>query len=130
MSAGKFVFGRLSAVTEVTNLVGTRIFPNKAPQNTQTPYIVYETFDGVRHSQMGSDADITEPRVSIHAWSQGYQEGIDIQAEVRIALKRFRGTVAGVVVDDVFSIAGGSDLWDPAVTLYHSIRDFRVIHRE
>lgn len=133
MIVSRFIFGRLSVVPAVTALIGTapvRCFPNEAPQDVTKPYVVYEVFDGERHSVMGEDIDIVEPRISIHSWDLTEEDAENLSDQVRIALQRFTGTVNGIVVDDVFTLPGSPVLFDEAVDLFQSIRDYRVIGRE
>ena len=42
MEIGKSIYNILAANTNVSNLVGTRIFPNVAPQTTTLPFIIYD----------------------------------------------------------------------------------------
>ena len=42
MEIGKAIYNILSTTTNISDLVGTRIFPNVAPQTTTFPFIIYD----------------------------------------------------------------------------------------
>ena len=42
MEIGKAIYNILSTNSDVSTLVGTRIFPNVAPQTTTFPFIIYD----------------------------------------------------------------------------------------
>lgn len=130
MSASPFILAQLKANATVEQLVGANIFDSTAPQDTQTPYIVFEEFDGERYSQMGGDANIVAARVRLHLWVSNAADRDTLATACRQALQRFSGTSGGVAVDDVFIIAGGENIFDEVLRAYHGVRDFRVIYRE
>ena len=42
MEIGKAIYNILSTNSDVSTLVGTRIFPNVAPHTTTFPFIIYD----------------------------------------------------------------------------------------
>ena len=124
------IFARLQAVTGVTDLVGTRVFPLLLPQDPTYPAVIYQQITGSRESAMGSDVGLVEATVQIDSYATTYAGARVLAEAVRVALQRFRGTVASVVISDVFVLEGPLDLYEDAVKKYRVQQDFLVWHRE
>ena len=121
---------RLLAVTAVTDLVGTRVYPLLLPQDPTYPAIRYQQITGTRESAMGSDVGLVEATEQVDSYDSTYAGARVLAEAVRAALQRFRGTVAGVVISDVFVLEGPLDLYEEAVKIYRVQQDFTVWHRE
>ena len=101
MSAGKAIYGILSANAGVTALVSTRIYPDIATQDTAFPFVVYQiegtapsdTKDGV------SKLDMVD--FAVMAYAKTYTNAQDIASACRTALDRYSGTVNGISVDSI-----------------------------
>lgn len=101
MSIGKAIYGILSANVGVSALVGTRIYPDLAVQDTAFPFVVYQiegtapsdTKDGV------SKLDMVD--FSVMAYAKTYTSAQDIASACRTALDRYSGTVNAVNVDSI-----------------------------
>lgn len=121
---------RLGAVAAVTALVGGRIYPVRAPEGAATPFLVYQRISALpRISAFGVDAGIAQPRFQVTAWAATYAAAKGAATAVRQALQRYRGTVLGVEILDVF-VELDEDLRDDEAKLYGALTDFRVDHRE
>lgn len=102
------LFSRLSTFAGLTALVGTRVYPAPLPQSAVLPAVTFRKIDGPRVSAMGSDTGLTHPRYQIDCFAEtttgktALLGALDLAAQVRAALQRFRGTVAGVVIQDCF----------------------------
>lgn len=86
---------RLTAVSAVTALVSTRVYPNLLPQNPTLPALVYQRIDERRENAMGADPGVVRARVQVSAWAQTYTAARGAAEEVRKALQRYRGTPSG-----------------------------------
>ena len=101
MSAGKAIYGILSANAGVAALVSTRIYPDIATQDTAFPFVVYQiegttpsdTKDGVSKMDMVDFA--------VMAYAKSYTSAQDIASACRTALDRYSGTMQGVAVDSI-----------------------------
>ncbi len=113
----------------MTDLVGTRIYPKRAPQGVATPYVVYQRISGVRETAFGADPGIARARIQVAVWSTLYPEARQIADVIRQALQRFRGTVATVEVLDVF-VESDFDQDDEDAKRDAAILDYQVITRE
>lgn len=123
------IYGRLQAVVGVTNLVGTRVYPVVLPQDPIYPAIRYQQLAGSREPTMGSNNGLVNTTVQIDSYSESYAQARQVAEEVRSALQRFRGTVAGVVIEGAF-VEGPLDVFEDQIKKYRVQQDFTVWHRE
>jgi hypothetical protein len=116
---------KLKATSGVTSLVSTRIYPVKAPQDTQASYIVYDLMGGtdeVVHSGMDG---LRNARISFSCHGTTYAAAKAVAEAVRTALGGFNGTQSGlavripVVMEDV-------DLYDDSLSLYLAVVDMEM----
>lgn len=132
MNAEKAIYARLAAVAGVTSLVGTRIYPMKAPQNPTFPMIVFQRISAERIGNLGADTDMVEARIQVSCHDSGSDayDGIKSLAnQVRLALQRSDGTFGGVTVDDMW-IESDQDIYDPQTEDFFVAIDVLVRHRE
>lgn len=102
---------RLLAVPAVTALVGARVYAEYAPESATVPYLVVQATAAVRAAAMGVDAGVLETTLEVTCVA-GSAEARDALGEaVRGAVQRYRGTVAGVTVQDTF-VVNQADGWD------------------
>lgn len=130
--AEQAIVARLEAVSGVTDLASTRIYPVKLPQSATLEAITYQRVSTRRGHLMGTDDGIAYTRVQVTSWAETYSEAKALAEAVRVALQRFSGTVGGLEVLDVMAEAEldlyGDDESDSGV---HAVaQDFTVIHRE
>lgn len=101
----KALYGRLTAVSGVTDLVSTRIYANAAPAGIRSPYIVYQQISGPRVHTCDGPLNLTRSRYQITCWSDDQYDDAEAIAEaVRVALDGYSGTVAAVVVRQIMVI--------------------------
>lgn len=106
MLLGKYIYGKLSTTTAITDLVGTRIHPVFLVQSAVYPAIVYMV-DNAPTDRSAKDrpADHDRATVTFHIWAdhaqgqQGYDDLDAIDAALRDALDYVEGTVSGVTVE-------------------------------
>lgn len=127
------LYARLQAVSAVTDLVSTRVYPVKHDTGSMLayPFITYEILAHGRISAMTDDTGDVESTVRFHCWGKdsgsigGYKSARDVAAAVRGALQRWDGTSGGVVVKHVF-VDGEYDIGDPTPGVYHRAIDVDV----
>ena len=129
MEIGKSIYNILANTANVSALVGTRIFPNVAPQTTAFPFIIYDvtgveptnTKDGV------STLDTNDVMISVY--SNTYSEASSLAQLVRIAMDRLpTNTYAG---EDIQSseFQGYNDIFDNTsgnAGIYRKALDFEI----
>ena len=128
MKIGIAIYGILSADSDVTDDVSTRIFPNVAPPKTTFPFIVYDvTSDEPTDYKQGvSSLDTNSVMVSVYA--ETYTKAADVATNVRTALDRTSGTYSVVVVQSI-KFDGYNDSFDEdsgGRGIYRKALDFNV----
>ncbi len=92
----------LRSYAPLTDLVGQRIYPVRAPDSTTSPYVVYKVRIKADNTLTeASPLDVATVTVSAYATGDathsGYEQAHDVAAAVRSALNFFRGTMGGGV---------------------------------
>lgn len=135
MSVQSELYSRLSGTTDLTAIVGTRIFPIKAPQDTKMPYVVYQRISGVPVHAMSADADVVHSRfqVTCVADSVAGSNGTNAVAkQVKASLSRWSKSTGNPEILEVFT-DNEIDLWRDIdasdVGAYQTALDFIVHHR-
>jgi hypothetical protein len=103
------LYARLSGFAGLTALTGTRIYPMRAPATAGYPHVVYQRISTVRPPAFGVDTGVANPRFQVTSWAATPVSAKTVKEQVRLALERWRGTLAGVTVQDAY-IAGEMDL--------------------
>lgn len=101
--------------TSITDLISTRFYPKKLPQNPIYPATVY--FVVTNRIPMAHDgpADLHHPRVQLDHYGSTYLEAKRVSNAFRRALNGYQGLMGDVDVNGVFFInetddfGGGAD---------------------
>jgi len=86
------LYNILSADTDITNIVSTRIYPVIADEQEVEPYIVYQVISAPRNNTLDGVMDLVRARVQVSCWGSSYYEAVQVKEAVRLALKNYRGT--------------------------------------
>lgn len=121
------IYSRLSNYTNLTDLVGLRIYPGIAPQNTATPYVTIQKISDEPVPAMSADTGLERPRFQIDSWSDQPLEAENVDVQVRAALQRYSGTLAGTTIQVSF-LENSVDLYDQETELHHVATDFEINH--
>jgi hypothetical protein len=134
MSASKALRARLIDDATMSTLVGTRIYPGRAPQKPIMPYIVYHRISTVRSATLDiGNAKVPEVRIQCDVIASSQSEVEAVLNQMRLVMDNFRGTSSGVTIlgvsvddeQDQPEYIEGSDS-----VFYHSSLDFSIIYRE
>lgn len=130
MGVESTLYTRLSGFTGLTNLVGTRIYPNIAPQGAQKPYIVFRRVTTQRHSAFGQDTGDVRGRFQfdIFADKTDYTGAKNVSEQVRLALQRW-STTTGTTIQTIFFV-DEVDLFEVDPELQHLALDFEVHYKD
>ena len=101
MNAGKAIYYLLSNASSVTDICGTRIYPELAEQETPTPFVVYEVISVDPDDTNDGPARLDEVSIDITAVADSYDTCADLASAIRSAIDRVRGTYNGVNVDSI-----------------------------
>ena len=96
------LYSRLTAVSGVTALVSTRIYPNVIPQNAAMPVIAYQVISTDRNYRHAGQSNNAMPRIQITVEAASYSSAVAVCAAVRAALSGYKGTVGTVVIGGIF----------------------------
>jgi hypothetical protein len=112
MNVGKAIYYLLSNAESVTDIAGTRIYPELAEQEAAAPYAVYQIVSVNPDDTNDGPAVIDEVVVDILCVAESYNEAADLASVVRSALDRVRGTYNGVNVESIQYDSTDSDVQD------------------
>lgn len=131
MNVGQIIYGRLSAVSGVTSLVSTRIYPDMAPQNAAFPYVVFQKLSTSPTDTKEGVSKLDKLLVQVDCYSNNYDNAHALAAAVRTALDRYAGTVNGHVVDKIIfsNDSSGSPQDVPTSTgsmIYWASQDYEI----
>jgi len=101
MLAGKAIYYLLSNNDGLSALVGTRVFPEIAEQNTALPYVVYTIRSNEPSDTQRGPSELDTASVEVNCFAETYQTAIAISVAVRAAIDRAKGTYSGVNVQSI-----------------------------
>ena len=101
----KAVKALLENSTDVTDIVGTKVFPNVAPDKDATGRNISYPLVIMRRAGMsptlGKDCRIAETTVEVTAYSTSYDQAIDLAEKIYEALNGFSGEAEGIVISKI-----------------------------
>ena len=101
MNVGKAIYYILSNATSVTDICGTRIFPEVAEQEAARPFVVYQITSVSPDDTNDGPAVIDEVSIDCNCIAETYNQAADLASVVRAALDRVRGTYNGVNIESI-----------------------------
>lgn len=125
------IYQRLAGHAPLAALVGTKIYPSRAPDEAALPYVTHMDMAALDQARdLGGAGGLAQARVQVDAWAATATEAKRIGDAVQAALEDFTGTVAGVRIADV-TLIGGFDDWeggdgDTPGIIYRRMREFYV----
>lgn len=134
MSLANAIYSRLSGYSDLSDLVGARIYPQVAPASAASPYIVFQRISTPREHSSRGPAGLVRPRVQVDCYGATQVDADNVSDAVRHALDGFAGTVGGVrilhstLVDEADEIA--ASIAGSEAHVYRRRMDFLVWHAE
>ena len=125
MSEGKAIYSILTSDSDVSAIVGTRVYPQIAAQGAAFPFVVYVLQDTSPSDTKSGVSTLDEVRYDIVVASETYAEVSDLTNKIRTALDRYTGTVAGVVIDSIQFIDLDADN-DPGTETYVTSSEYII----
>jgi len=80
------LYAALSGNAGLTALIGTRLYPNEAPQDPTLPYIVYYEFATPREQLMSNAIGVSKPRIQYSIYAESYTSALAVADALRPAL--------------------------------------------
>lgn len=125
MNEGKAIYSILTNDSDVSAIVGTRVYPQIAAQGASFPFVVY-VLQALEPSDTKSGVStLDEIRYDLVVASETYAQASDLTNKVRTALDRYTGTVEGVVIDSIQFVDLDVDN-DPATETYVTSSEFII----
>ena len=112
-------------------IVGDRIYPVEAPEGAARPLLVYSVVSSVSEPAFGADSALKRSRFTLLAASD--DSALDAATTARAALaavRRYRGTVGGITIQDIFVENDGTDFRDPQGKIWYRAADIIIHHLE
>jgi hypothetical protein len=112
MKVGLAIYNILSGDSNIEEIVGTRIFPNVARENTSFPFILYTVLSDspTEVKEMTSPLDVTSVMVS--CYSETYTQACDLAMFIRNALQRKAEGTYGTIKLRSITYEGYNDIFD------------------
>jgi len=124
------LYTRLTNDTDVSNEVGSRVYPFTPPQGVTKPYITYQLINmSERPHAMGGDPQLVVDRYQLDIYGETYSDVITVDDAVMGALSRWTGSAAGVTVDSILH-TDRRDTYEDDTELYRRSIDFEIAWRE
>jgi hypothetical protein len=127
------VYSFLSTTTGITNLVGTRIYPVRAPERLAgelaLPVLVYQKISGPSEHTKDGSAHFAFPRFQFTCWAPKYSDAKAVRTAVQAALEAFTNgaSMGGVVVSEII-VMNDNDLHDPVSLDFGAALDATIYH--
>jgi hypothetical protein len=113
-------------------LVGTKIDYTRAPDKTETPYIVFQKVSDVRDVSLNASGDSVNARFQFSIFADTYYETKLISSQLRLALHKKNneviGGVGGVRVSAQFD--DERDLYEVGSLYFHCAADYFIQYNE
>jgi hypothetical protein len=96
------LFTHITTDSTITDLMGTRLFPNKIPQGQPLPAAEYQQDGGKREHTMAGADGLVDSEYFITCYAESYSKAKELAMAIRQRMDGFSGTVGGVVIDVIF----------------------------
>jgi hypothetical protein len=101
--------------TDLTNLISTRIYLTRIPDNGTYPCITFRRISSGRQHDLDGAAGYAESNFEFEVWSDDSEEVEDVCEELRQALQGFRGTMGTTAVKRV-TLEDEQDFYHPPIS--------------
>ena len=128
MKVGLAIYDLLTDDATVSNLVSTRIYPERAPEGAAAPFIVYSVVSN-QPSDSKTGAPIDEAQVELFSVAQTYSDTNKLADSVRSALDRKSVEVSlalGSVTVDSIQYTNEVTEVDTDKNLYVAVQDYTI----
>lgn len=120
------IFDTLKNNSDVSAIVGVRIYPEQIPQNAKYPCIVYHLLSDPSFNHHEGPANLADALMQFDCWAGSKATCETLAAKVRLALV---GTRSGML-QGVFKAGERSMPPDPDTHMRRHVLDLRMFHAE
>ena len=131
---GKAIRLRLLNDGDVTDNVGTRIYPRVVPQGVANPCVRYQTISSFRDGALDGGTGMVTATVQVDVFADTHLAAELVSEKIRESLQGFRGTASGVEVLGC-TLTNSREMYTKPVDAsddgdYRVVMDFEVVHQE
>lgn len=121
----------LAAATDLTALVSTRIYPDKAPQHATAPYVVFQRVSGTHLESHQGSSGLAMPRFQFDAWAPQRSAAENVGKQIRLALQGYSNLspVSGTIIQAILAEGHGGG-YDDKTELFRHRQDYFIHHGE
>lgn len=113
--------------TDVTTLLGSRMYPDTLPQGATLPALVYQRIDTPRTHVHGEASVLPRPRIQMHFWATTLAKCWEAADAVRKCLDGYRGEIDDITVCRIVILSEWST-YEPETGLRSVIQDYQVTY--
>jgi hypothetical protein len=124
----KKMVAALLANSDVTDLVGDRIFPVVVRSDTDLPAVTYQRTFGERTYSMAGSAGWARVNIAVAGWAREYAQARSIADVVRQTLDAYAGSDADDI--QIGRVTDGPDAYDPDLDVFGCSLDVEVQYQE
>lgn len=122
----------LMVASGVTDLISTRLYYVRAPQNVTKPYVVFFKVSAPREYSHNGVSGLAQSRFQFSCFATTYYVAKQITEAIRAAIEAFSGTMGGdggAGVGSCFCV-NESDMYEDDTQLFHVAVDYLIWHHE
>lgn len=123
------IYSRLQAVSGVTDLVSTRVYPVRRPADADLPLIVYECLSENSPPAMASDPGIVMSRFRFSCQASSPENARNLAAQVKSAIGYYRDSTTTPVVQGCLPESSFVE-FELGADLFTVEKDFSISYRE
>ena len=123
------LFSRLSSGTAITAIVGTAIYPVRAPKNAAPPWIRWQRISRIADRDLAGIEGLAQTRVQVDCIAASYDGARDLAEAVRARLTNWQD--AAQSVDDT-GLLNSRDFYEQIGDSFYftASLDFNIMHNE
>lgn len=137
MELNESLYSYLTSVTALTALVGDRIYPDRAGEKTQKPYLTYELVsEGEVDTLTQPDTVLIGPTIlQFDVWANSRSSARDVAKQLRKAFKNLKGQIGGpegITLSSTSRVSHTTDFEekDGIVVAYRDMQEFEFWYYE
>lgn len=123
MSIENKMYTVLTAATALTALVGTAIYPDHMPQESNTPMVVYGRVSGLREYHLQGYATLENIRMRVDAYSTDLDGRRQVTDQIIAAME-------GSLTYSAIAQMSPFDDFDDVTQMYRRTQDFSIWNKE
>lgn len=132
MNLNEALYAYLTSDPDLFALVGTRVYPRRAPQDPTFPLIVVHRIATPRDSSNDGPDGLPMPLMQLNCVAKTTEESSKVADLVRLLLDGFQGSMGGaggVEVNGAF-VDDERDVYDDELRVFTTQLDVSVMHNE